>query len=101
MKILLNISRFINVIALLFLILGPYGIAITGFLQLIAALIFLIVFPKNILIYIYFAVVGLFFLLWNRELDTWLFIIPILLIFYLSYLIHWNKPINTLNTLKS
>ena len=88
---LFKASKFINITALVFLIFGPYGIAITGFLQVIAALLFLIAFPKNILIYIYFAIVGLFFLFWNEKVFDIQFIIPIGLIIYLSYLIHFKK----------
>ena len=93
MKTTIKISRVINAIALIFVLLGPYGIAFTGFLQVVAALIFLIVFPKNILIYIYFGIVGLFFLFWNGGLQTWFFVIPLGLIFYLTYLIHFSVKI--------
>ena len=90
MKTILKASKVINIIALLFLIFGPYGIAITGFLQVIAAL-FLIVFPKNLMIYIYFAIVGFFFLFWDERVFHAFFLIPIGLIIYLSYLIHFKK----------
>nr|WP_321237424.1 hypothetical protein [uncultured Psychroserpens sp.] len=93
MKTVFKISRFINVLALICLIGGPWGIIVTGFLQVIAAVFFLIVFPKNTLIYIYFIVVGLFFLVWNHKLDTWLFVIPLSLIFYLTYIIHYSKSL--------
>lgn len=88
---LFKASKFINITALVFLIFGPYGIAITGFLQVIAALLFLIAFPKNIFIYIYFALVGMFFLFWNEKVFDIQFIIPIGLIIYLTYLIHFKK----------
>ena len=67
MKSTLKISKIINILALLFLLFGPYGIAITGFLQVLAAILFLIAFPKNKLTYIYFMVVGLFFSFWNEK----------------------------------
>ncbi|WP_460218231.1 hypothetical protein [Psychroserpens sp. MEBiC05023] len=98
MKTVFKISRVLNVLALVCLIGGPWGIILTGFLQVLAAIVFLIVFPKNLLIYIYFAVVGLFFLVWNQKLDTWLFAIPLSLIFYLTYIIHYSKSIKLLNS---
>ena len=86
-----KITKAINIIALLFLLLGGYGLAVTGFLQVIAALLFLITFPKNKLIYIYFAIVLLFFIIWDKHTMDWLFIIPISLIFFLTYIIYNQK----------
>lgn len=91
MKSILNISKAINILALSFLIFGPYGIAITGFLQVLAAIFYLIAFPKSKLIYIYFAVVGLFFSFWNEHVFDWQFTIPIGLLIYLTYIIHFKK----------
>ncbi|MGK0323241.1 MAG: hypothetical protein ACJAR4_001276 [Psychroserpens sp.] len=56
-------------------------------------MLFLIAFPKNKLIYVYFILVATFFLLWNRNIMqlTWLFIIPAYLLIHLSYLIHTKK----------
>jgi hypothetical protein len=99
MKTILNTSRVINVLALICLLGGPWGIIFTGYLQVFAALFFLMAFPKNLWIYIYFGVVGIFFLIWNGKLDTWLFIIPICLIFYLSYIIHGTKNKKTITNL--
>ncbi|MEC4004519.1 hypothetical protein OX283_007610 [Flavobacterium sp. SUN052] len=91
MKTLFKLVKIINIIALLFLLLGGYGLAITGALQVFAAALYLLLKPKNKLIYIYFALVGLFFLLWNRADFNWLFALPISLIFFLSYIIHFQK----------
>ena len=91
MKTLFAIAKIINIIALLFLILGPYGLAITGALQVLSAIIYLFLFPKSKLIYIYFGLVALFFLIWDREGFSWLFAIPFFLIVFLSYTIHFNK----------
>ncbi|MFT5846510.1 MAG: hypothetical protein ACI902_000555 [Psychroserpens sp.] len=93
MKTILKTSKKLNVIALCFIIFGGYGLPITGFLQVAAAVLFLIAFPKNKLIYVYFILVATFFLLWNRNIMqlTWLFIIPAYLLIHLSYLIHTKK----------
>ncbi len=91
MKLLFKISKVINIIALCFLVLGPYGIAITGFLQVIAGIIFLIVQPKDKHIYIYTIGVCLFFVIWDQSLFNWLFIVPIILMLYLTYIIHFKK----------
>ena len=66
------------------------GIAITGGLQVLASLIYLIVFPKDKLIYSYLIVVGIFFLVWDHQFN-WLFSIPILLMIFLTYIIHFQK----------
>jgi hypothetical protein len=86
-----KVIKVINMIALFFLLLGGYGLAVTGFLQVITALFFLITFPKNKLIYIYFGIVILFFSIWDRHTMDWLFIIPIGLIFFLTYIIYTQK----------
>ena len=91
MKTGLKITKIINIIALLFLLMGGYGLAMTGLLQVIAAIIFLIAFPKNKLIYIYFGLVITFFLIWDRNTFDWLFAIPITLIFFLTFIIHKQK----------
>ena len=90
MKTTLKITKGINIIAVLFLLLGPYGIAITGALQILASILYLIVHPKNKMIYLYFSLVGLFFFLWDGNF-TWLFSIPIFLIFFLTYIIHFQN----------
>lgn len=91
MKTLFTISKVINIIALVFLILGLYGLAITGALQVLAAVIYFFVFPKSKLIYTYFGLVALFFLIWDQEGFSWWFAIPFFLIVFLSYIIHFNK----------
>ena len=91
MKTLFTLAKTINIIGLLFLVLGPYGLAITGVLQVLAAAIYFLVFPKSKLIYTYFGLVALFFLIWDREAFNWLFAIPFFLIVFLSYTIHFNK----------
>jgi hypothetical protein len=91
MKTLFKITKIINIIALLFLLLGPYGLPATGFLQVIAAISFVIQFPKNKLIYIYFALVLTFFLVWDQHSMDWLFALPISLIFFLTYIIYKQK----------
>ena len=78
MKTILKLSKTVNIIALVFLLLGPYGIAITGALQLLAAVIYLTIYYYNRLIYIYFGLVIVFFIFWERNFD-WLFSIPIFL----------------------
>ena len=92
MKHVLKASKFINITALLFLLFGPYGIAITGFLQVIAA-IFICnsISKKTYGFYIYFAIVGLFFIFWNEKVFDWQFTIPIGLLIFLSFLIHSKK----------
>lgn len=90
MKIVFKIVEIINIIALLFLGFLAYGVAVTGFLQVIAAILFLILFPKNKLIYIYFGLVIIFFCFWNGEFD-WLFLLPIFLIVFLTSIIYKQK----------
>jgi hypothetical protein len=93
MKTVLKITKGINIVAVLFLLLGPYGIAITGALQVLAAILYLIMSPKNKLIYIYFGLVAMFFIFWQGDFN-WLFSIPVFLIFFLTYIIHFqNKKI--------
>ena len=91
MKLPFKIIKVINIIALVFLLLGFYGLAITGYLQVFAALLFFIKFPKNKLIYIYFSFVMLFFIIWDRHTMDALFTIPIALIFFLTYIIYTQK----------
>jgi hypothetical protein len=86
----LKIIEIINVIALTFALAGAYGLPLTGFLQVVAALVFLGTFPKNKLIYIYFALVILFFVFWDKTFN-WLFAIPIFLIFFLTFIIYHQK----------
>lgn len=90
MKTTFKILQIINIIALLFLLLGPYGLAITGALQVLAAILFVLIFPKNKLIYIYFGLVILFFAIWDRQMD-WLFALPAALIFFLTFIIYNQK----------
>ncbi|MDQ6529499.1 hypothetical protein [Flavobacterium sp. LHD-85] len=90
MKITFKIVEIINICALTFLLAGAYGIAFTGALQVLAAILFVLTFPKNKLIYIYFGLVILFFLIWNGEF-SWLFLLPISLIFFLTFIIYNQK----------
>ena len=75
----------------MFLLLGGYGLTITGALQVLAATIYFFVFPKNKFIYVYFGFVALFFLIWDSDGFSWIFIIPFLLIVFLSYIIHFQE----------
>ncbi|MFM9987421.1 hypothetical protein [Flavobacterium sp.] len=91
MKITFKIAEIINIIALGFLLLGFYGLAITGGLQVLAAILFILIFPKNKLIYIYFGLVITFFLIWDHHSMDWLFALPIFLVFFLTYIIYQQK----------
>ncbi|WP_445710105.1 YqjF family protein [Flavobacterium sp.] len=98
MKIPLKYIKYINITALLFLLFGAYGLPITGFLQVVAATLFLFLYPKNKLIYVYFIITGLFFCIWNGDFN-WTFLIPIFLIFFLTYIIHfYNRKLNSFLT---
>lgn len=90
MNLIIKIARVINIIALCFLILGPYGLVITGFLQVISAIVIWLAFPKSKWIYSYFIAVILFFLVWDKRVESYMFLIPIMLLFYLTYLIHFK-----------
>lgn len=93
MKLTFKLLKVINIIGLLFLLLGPYGIAVTGLLQFISAVLFIILFPKNKLIYIYFALVTVFFIAWNACTYSinGLFVLPLFLILFLTYTIYNQK----------
>ncbi|MEO8239762.1 MAG: hypothetical protein ABI793_16040 [Flavobacterium sp.] len=91
MKIAFKIIEIINIVALMFLLLGAYGLAVTGALQVLAAILFVLIFPKNKLIYVYFGLVILFFLIWDRQSMDWLFALPIALIFFLTFIIYNQK----------
>lgn len=90
MKTAFDLSKITNVIPCC-LLAGPYGLVITGFLQVIEALLFVVTFPKSKLIYLYFALVALFFFIWNGNIFGWQIILPIFLIVYLSLTIHTKK----------
>ena len=92
MKTAFKTAEIINIIALLFLALGGYGIGATGFLQIISAIAFLFLFPKNKLIYIYFGIVIIFFCFWDGNFD-WLFALPIFLVLFLTFIIYKQKSI--------
>ena len=92
MKLLIKSTKVINIIALCCLIMGAYGLILTGALQVLAGVIFFIAFPKDKYIHVYLGSVTLFFIFW--KVDTffeWQFIIPILLMIYLTYIIHFKK----------
>ncbi|WP_299336018.1 hypothetical protein [uncultured Psychroserpens sp.] len=91
MKTVFNIVKVINIIALCFIIFGLYGLIIIGILQTIAALLFLVLFPKDKPIYIYFSISILFFVFWNHTSLDWLMLVPIFLVGYLTYIIHTKK----------
>ncbi len=94
MKITYQLSKILNVIALFCLLGGPYGLAFTGIIQIVAAFFFLIAFPKSKLIYGYFTITSLFFILIKNnvyEFFSFILIVPIALIFFLSYIIHLKK----------
>jgi len=90
MKTTFKIIEIINIAALIFLLLGGYGLAITGGLQVLAATLFILIFPKNKLIYIYFVSVITFFLIWDGAFD-WLLLFPVSLIFFLTFIIYNQK----------
>lgn len=91
MKTIFKIIEIINIVALMFLIFWVYGLPITGALQVLAAILFVLIFPKNKLIYVYFGLVILFFLIWDRQSMDWLFALPIALIFFLTFIIYNQK----------
>lgn len=90
MKIAFKIVEIINIIALLFLCFLAYGIAITGFLQIISAIFFLLLFPKNKRIYIYFGLVIFFFYFWDGQFG-WFFSLPLFLVGFLTFIIYNQK----------
>lgn len=95
MTISFQISKVLNIIALICVLGGPYGLPFTGLLQVIAGMFYLYSFPKNKWIYTYFVITIMFLTLLKMGLFTvfsWLFIIPpLLLIIFLSYIIHSKK----------
>ena len=93
MEFSLKHIKLINITALLFLLFGGYGIAFTGIFQVIAAFLFLLHNPKSKLIYIYFTLVIIFFTSWDGGFG-WFFLIPLFLIFFLTYIIHFYKRIS-------
>jgi len=97
MKLSIKHIKVINIIALLFLFFGGYGLPLTGIFQVLAAILFILHSPKNKLIYIYFGLVFFFFIFWDDKF-SWFFLIPVFLIFFLTYIIHFHnrKPISFL-----
>jgi hypothetical protein len=91
MKTTFKIVEIINIAALMFLLFGAYGLALTGALQVLAAILFVLIFPKNKLIYIYFGLVITFFLIWNKQNFDWILLFPVALIFFLTYIIYNQK----------
>ena len=90
MKTTFKIVEIINITALMFLLLGAYGLPVTGALQVLAAILFVLIFPKNKLIYIYFGLVIFFFSFWSGDFD-WFFLLPIALTIFLTYIIYNQK----------
>jgi len=65
---------------------------VTGFLQVLVALILLFWIPRSIHLYIYFFFTILFFVLWlGFEIEYWLFVLPALLAIYLTYILFNQK----------
>ncbi len=91
MKTLFKITRIINVIAVIFSFFGLFGLLVTGPLQVLAGILYLIIFPKDKLIYIYFGLATIFFFLWDKNDINYLFAIPVFLIIFLSYIIHFQR----------
>ncbi len=94
MKTIYHASKVLNIMALFCILGGAYGLIFTGLLQMLAAFFFLIAFPKSKFIYTYFIITSLFFVLIKThvfELFGPIFIVPIFLIFFLSYTIHFKK----------
>lgn len=61
---------------------------VTGALQVFIALALLYVNPKNIHLYIYFALTILFFTLWRIfHVENLLFLLPVVLAVYLTYIV--------------
>lgn len=91
---MLRISKIINVLALCFLVGGAYGLAFTGLLQILAGLFFMFTIPKHHLIYLYFFIVAVFFCIWRGDIFGWQCVIPIGLMFFLTYIIHFESRRN-------
>lgn len=91
MELSFKVVKGINIVALLFISFGAYGLAILGALQVCAAIFYLLLFPKDKLIHLYFILVGVFFLVWDGKLG-WIFILPFGLALLLTYIIHFQKP---------
>ncbi|MBO6606183.1 hypothetical protein [Psychroserpens sp.] len=93
MKTVIKISKVVNIIALLFLLLGLYGLPMTGLLQVIAAILIFAARPKEKLLWVYFGTVLAFFCIWDYKIIQWqwLYIIPPSLIILLTYVIHFKK----------
>ncbi len=90
MKATFKIIEVINIAALMFLLLGGYGLPVTGVLQVLAAILFVTIFPKNKLIYVYFGLVVFFFTFWSGDFN-WFFLLPVALIIFLTYIIYNQK----------
>ena len=62
MKTVHHTAKTLNVIILCFIIFGGYGLTRRGLLQVLASMLFLIVYTKDKLIYVYFILVATVFL---------------------------------------
>lgn len=93
MKTVIKISKVVNIIALLFLAFGFYGLPFTGLFQVIAAILLFIARPKEKLLWIYFGSVVTFFFIWDNNIIhwQWIFAIPLCLLLLLTYIIHFKK----------
>ncbi len=86
--------KILNILALFCLLGGPWGLPFTGLLQIIAAIFFLISFPKDKWIYAYFLITASYLIIikiYINFFDLRFFIIPIFLVFYLTYVLHFKK----------
>lgn len=82
------VLAFLGIIDVNLLFLAYLSTMITGALQVFVALILLLVNPKNIHLYIYFALTILFFTLWLVfHIENWLFLLPVVLAIYLTYIV--------------
>lgn len=111
MKIIINLNTFALALPFIFLFAYPFvkeavfffsmlSTMVTGFIQVVLALILLIKEPKNVKVQLYLMLVLLFFLLWyindmigyNDVLTLILFMIPAGLALFLSVIIYKKQP---------
>jgi len=73
-----------------FLIFAALSVMVTGAAQVIMALIMLLGKHQNPLLFSYFAIVGLFFLIWwlGGDYDLYIFAVPVMLALYFTYIVY-------------